>query len=133
MKVEVFPPTESATTPFLVVQLKPVRWFPSVPFSTKIMPYLGLDVHLVQPPLPASGQAGEEELTGSKGWLKSLLYLYSPNASPVWVDVQQPADAGNASDDDGATKEWWPTIKPWGIGLWLRDATLVVETPEKIR
>lgn len=97
------------------------------------MPYVGLDAHLVQPPLPASEQAGEEELTGSNGWLKTLTYLYSPNISPVWVDVQQPAGKGNPSHDIGTTQGWWPTIKPWTIGLWLRDATLVVETPEKIQ
>lgn len=104
-----------------------------MPLSTKIMPYVGLDAHLVQPPLPASEQAGEEELTGSNGWLKTLTYLYSPNTSLVWVDVQQPAGTGNPSHDIGTTQGWWPTIKPWTIGLWLRDATLVVETPEKIR
>lgn len=133
LKVEVFPPDPSATTPFFVAQLRPMRWAPSVPFSTKTAPYVGLDTHLVQPPLPASAEAGEEELAGTDGWLKTLPYLYSPRARLMWVDVRQPSGAeGNASRDAGDVRSWWPTIRPWSIGLWLEDATIVFERPQSI-
>lgn len=104
-----------------------------MPFSTKTAPYIGLDAHLVQPPLPASGEAGKEELTGSEGWLKSLPYLYSPKARVMWVDVQQPAGTGSVSHDVEGVRKWWPTIKPWSIGLWLEDATIVMGKPEKLQ
>ena len=124
-----------------MVRLEPIRWVPSIPFSTKTAPYLGLDIHLAQPPLPASEKAGEEELTGSDGWLKALPYLYSPKARLMWIDVQQPAgrrDPSSHEDVDGSfhnvedAQKWWPAIKPWNVGLWLEDATIVLESPEKL-
>lgn len=141
LKVEVFPPNPSATTPFFVARLEPIRWAPSMPFSTKIAPYMGLDVQLVQPPLQASEEAGQEELTGSDGWLKTLPYLYSPKARLMRVDLQQPVSAGNASHQHASKpsqdvediQKWWPAIKPWSIGLWLEDSTLVFGKPERLQ
>ena len=138
LKIEVFAPDDQATKPFFSATLQPLRWAPAMPFTTKIMPYSGLDVHLVQPPLPASRDPDEDGETSSEGWLKCLPDLYSPRARGMWVDLHQGGGAsattkpvettallGNADLD-----QWWPKTNPWRLGLWLEQATLTFPAPD---
>ena len=41
----------------------------------------------------------------------------------MWADVE-------GSDIDIADSRW-PNIKPWSIGVWLEDATLMIPVPEQ--
>ncbi|KAI9705816.1 MAG: hypothetical protein M1836_005222 [Candelina mexicana] len=136
LKVEVFPPEEADSKPFFTANLKPFRWFPAVPFSTKACPWLGLNVHLVQPPLPASSKAGEEILCGTDHWMKLLPYMATNKARLMWVDVngrkrREGADGeSQALLNEKGNKGWFPDMKPWQIGLWLEEVTLIFEKPE---
>ncbi|KAI9783153.1 MAG: hypothetical protein M1835_003880 [Candelina submexicana] len=136
LKVEVFPPEKADSKPFFTANLKPFRWFPAVPFSTKACPWLGLNVHLVQPPLPASGKAGEEVSCGTDHWMKLLPYMATNKARVMWVDVKgakrgEESDAESQALLDGKGNEgWFPDMQPWQIGLWLEDATLIFEKPQ---
>ncbi|KAI9815809.1 MAG: hypothetical protein M1832_005223 [Thelocarpon impressellum] len=144
LKVEVFPPDEGATRPFFSALLHPFEWAPAVPFTTKAMPLVGMDPHLVQPPVPGSGKAGEEMLTSSEGWLKTLPHLHTSRARGMWAEVTRGGKKGGAGGGAGGGQDgeaeallpgdqvatWWPKIEPWKIGLWLENATLVFTEPE---
>ncbi|KAI9714577.1 MAG: hypothetical protein M1812_006382 [Candelaria pacifica] len=136
LKVEVFPPGEVESKPFFAATLKPFQWFPAVPFSTKLCPWLGLNVHLVQPPLPASSKAGEEILCGTDEWKKLLPYMATNKARGMWVDVkeskvrEQEVGESQALLGGKGNEGSFPDVKPWKIGLWLEEVTLVFEKPE---
>ncbi|KAI9805903.1 MAG: hypothetical protein M1825_000517 [Sarcosagium campestre] len=123
LKVEVFPPSApEGSPPFFKALLQPFTWTPSLPFSTKTLPYVGIDAALVQPPLPADPDW--PELAGTQRWLKTLALLQSPRTKGMWVQTF-PADPSVA--------EWWPAVKPWRFGMWLEDATLSFPVPEVVR
>ncbi len=136
LKVDVFPPDEADSTPFFTATLKPFQWFPAIPFSTKACPWLGLNVHLVQPPLPASTKAGEEILCGTDDWMKLLPYMATNKARGMWVDIKESKARKEVDGESQAllggkgNKGWFPDVKPWKIGLWLEDATLIFDKPE---
>jgi hypothetical protein len=120
--------------------LQPFRWLPAVPFSTKTAGYVGMDVFLVQPPLPAGDKPGEEEC-GTTEWMGSMPYLYSSKARGMWVDAKSAKDSeaqGESGEqqpllDTSELESWWPeSSKLWKIGLWLEEATLIVPEPEKV-
>ncbi|KAI9854001.1 MAG: hypothetical protein M1813_001592 [Trichoglossum hirsutum] len=140
LKVQVFPPDQKALRPFFTATLQPFRWLPAVPFSTKTAGYVGMDVFLVQPPLPAGDKPGEEEC-GTTEWMGSMPYLYSSKARGMWVDAKSAKDSeaqGESGEqqpllDTSELESWWPeSSKLWKIGLWLEEATLIVPEPEKV-
>lgn len=120
LKVQVFPPDPSIETPFFTATLQPFTWTPAFPFSTKVPPYLGLNLTLTQPPLPASGEEGEEEIAGTDQWLRSYPFVECKRTRACWVNVEQPGDGG----DDDRVVGWWPKVKPMKVGLWMENAIL---------
>lgn len=83
-------------------------WLPGIPMTTKVFAMLGVDLTLVQPPLPegkgvgpvpkvgseevdsaAGGEAGTEEI-GTDSWAKTLPYQYTPNSVLGWGDTTRP-------------------------------------------
>ncbi|KAI9759298.1 MAG: hypothetical protein M4579_002427 [Chaenotheca gracillima] len=141
LKVEVFPPDPAAEKPFLTATFQQMRYLPGVPLSTNIMPYIGLDVRMSQPPLPASLNPSEGELVGSDHWYRTLPAVYAPKAIAMWVDFRLPKAKGNKGEDSAVDGEevtedlaaWWPDVKPWKFGLWVEDATLEFGEPEILK
>ncbi|KAH8808607.1 hypothetical protein F5884DRAFT_378042 [Xylogone sp. PMI_703] len=108
-------------TPLFSAVYKPVRYTPSFPFSTSLLPYLGIDTHLVQPPLPSgkTEDGHQEELVSTDRWCKSLPLEYSSKTSVGWWDLKQPkGDEEDALLQNGDTEpgnkevsvyeNWWP-------------------------
>jgi hypothetical protein len=124
LKVQVFPPHPSIETPFFTTTLQPFTWIPPFSFASKIAPYLGYDLHLTQPPLPASDKPGEEEICGTDKWMKTLPIVVCKKAKGCWVSVQQPIEG------DDKSIRWWPKVEPFKMGLWLEGTDLTFGEPE---
>ena len=121
LRVQVFPPDPAITIPFFTATFQPFRWAPSFPFSSKVSPYLGLNVTLVQPPLPASEKAGQEEICGTERWARMLPLIECKSARLTWVDVEQP---DGESEEEVSVAKWCPKIKPMKVGLSMEGASL---------
>ncbi|MCJ1354015.1 MAG: hypothetical protein MMC33_004002 [Icmadophila ericetorum] len=145
IKIEVFPhdltsdvsEASPSVRPFFTATYSPVSYLPYFPLSTSIMRYVGMDINLVQPPLPA-GKGKEGELPGTKRWCKLLPVEYSKKASLGWFDIRQPANAEYSDDaSSDAVKEvyvegtcstaenWWPGLGRWQLGMKMDDATVL--------
>jgi hypothetical protein len=102
--------------------------------------YLGMDLHIVQPPLP-EGKGSLDELPGTDKWCKVLPLEYSKRASLGWWDLRQ--DVGkeenmterdsllaNGDGERGGQQvgtgfeNWWPGFGRWRMGIKLEDATI---------
>ena len=132
-------PSESlpSSTPIFSAIYKPIPYLPNFPLSTGMAKYVGMDISLVQPPLP-EGNRSLEELPGTQRWCQSLPLEYSKKASIGWWDLKQ----GEAGEDDpllgrandhgnGGGKgyeNFWPGLGRWRIGMKMEDAT--IEFPE---
>lgn len=103
--------------PFFSATLTPSRWLPAVPFSTNWLP---LNTYLVQPPLPA----GSDKVTcGTDEWRGFEVTVHAKRARLAWAQMQQQ----ETQDGQG---NYWPTLKPWKLALWLEDATLEIPVPD---
>ena len=115
----------------------PIPYLPYFHFSTRIASYVGLDLSLVQPPLP-EGKGKEGELPGTKRWCKLLPVEYSKRVSLGWWDLRQ-KDVARKSTDGGESvvegepdlegtysvfENWWPGLRRWTIGMKMEDATI---------
>ena len=129
------------TSQFFSAIFKPIPYIPSISASTSIAKYVGLDLHLVQPPLP-SGESANAELPGTDRWCKIMPFEYSPKTSLGWWDLKQGSATESdpllenseaqspAGAEDTAPKHqnWWPGIGRWRIGLIMENAE--IEFPE---
>jgi hypothetical protein len=70
-------------------------YLPSFPMSTGVAKYVGMDLSIVQPPLP-EGKGSQGELLGTKHWCQCLPLEYSNKISLGWWDLKQ----GEASEED---------------------------------
>ncbi|KAG0649548.1 hypothetical protein D0Z07_3489 [Hyphodiscus hymeniophilus] len=127
----------SSSTPIFSAIYKQMSYLPSFPISTGLAKYVGLDISLVQPPLP-EGKGSVTELPGTQKWCHSLPLEYSQKTSLGWWDLKQ----GEADEEepllerpDGLVNEgkssyenFWPGMGRWRIGIMMEDAT--IEFPE---
>jgi hypothetical protein len=146
--------------PFFRATYKPIAYTPSMPMSTTLASYIGMDLNLYQPPLPsgntaeniaARGDGKEGELPSTDEWCKVFPYQYSKKTSLGWWDLKQKMDktedspllnsdeGGGDGDGDGMAGEestysteenWWPEIGRWRIGVKMEDTTIVFEKAE---
>lgn len=139
------------TNPFFACTLKPWRWVPSVPVSTKWLP---MSTKLAQPPIPeAHGfkKAVEEEvarakidaydinpktegalLVGTDRWCGFPINAYVPRARGCWVTIHQAGQDDEEQEVDAvkeAGKYWPQDVRPWSIGAWMEDAEMLVPEP----
>lgn len=127
-EVKVFPyeADESAqsavATPLFRASFKKIRYTPAFPFSTTWTKYLGLDIAVVQPPLP---QGRSSEVVGTERWCKCNITQYSPRTSVCWVDISQRDENGELL---GLFENFWPGLGRWHLGVRMDDAT--IEVPE---
>jgi len=127
IRCQVFSADPTITVPFFSATIQPFRWAPSFRYSTRWSPYMGLQVTLVQPPLPASGKEDEEELCGTDKWASFLPQLECKRAQLAWVETEQPDGEG---DEEVAAASCWPKIKPWKVGMCLEDSDFVCPAPD---
>jgi hypothetical protein len=101
--------------------------------------YFGVDLHIVQPPLP-EGRGSQDELPSTERWCKVLPVEYSKKSSLGWWDVRQDLgllrepterDAlikvnGNGAKSEHAdiSENWWPGFGRWRLGAMMEDATI---------
>ncbi len=138
MKIEVFPEDPSVDEPFFTANIQPIRWLPPFPFTFAMASYVGLDISLVQPPLP---QGDSPELCGTDDWKKSKPSFSSWKTRLVWFDMKQPrgkVETASEGDEEGDAllqgkrrdENWWPGMRRWQIGLWLEDGKLALGESE---
>ncbi|KAK9771488.1 hypothetical protein SCAR479_11827 [Seiridium cardinale] len=112
--------TKCSDVPFFQTKVKPMRWTPSFPASVSWLKYAGLDVSLVQPPLP-EGTGSQGELPGTDKWCKILPGQDTRKASLAWVDMNQ-------KDEDGTLhaqhENFWPGLGRWQIGVQMDDCDI---------
>jgi len=118
--------------PYFSATFKPIPYLPSIPMSTSAAKYVGLDLSLVQPPLP-SAKSAQGELSGTDRWCSIMPGEHSRNASVGWWDLKQ---GGNTEEDTLIGNEgqghqikegyenWWPGSARWRFGLVMEDADI---------
>ncbi|KAF2114713.1 hypothetical protein BDV96DRAFT_493598 [Lophiotrema nucula] len=154
LTIKVFPPGTKdgdGVVPFFAVTLKPFRWIPSLPMSSRWMP---LSTVHAQPPVaeaPGFKQAVEavreglkiedydidpkhEEslLAGTDRWRSFPINVYVSRARGCWVtihDVSKDGEASTANDVNEPGKYWPQDVKPWAVGAWMEDAQMDIPTP----
>jgi hypothetical protein len=126
-----------STTAFFSATFKTIPYLPSFPFSTGPLKYLGLDIAMVQPPLPA-GKGVYNEVVGTEGegWCKVQALEWAKNCKLGWFDLRVDGGeeemllAGNERRGDSRPEHenWWPGMGRWQIGVVMHDA--VIEFPK---
>lgn len=121
-----------SSTPIFSAIYKPIPYVPSFPISTSIAKYVGIDLSIVQPPLPA-GNGSQDELPGTEKWCQSGPLEYSRKTSLGWWDLKQGSAneedplLGRGDDCEGRKVEYenfWPGVGRWRIGLKMEDALI---------
>jgi hypothetical protein len=109
--------------------------------------YFGIDLNIVQPPLP-EGRGSLGELPGTQKWSKISPVEYTDKASIGWFDLKQDtiagrdvteeepllAAAGDADDKGVGNSEfenWWPGFGRWRLGMKMIDANLYFDAGEQ--
>ncbi len=125
--VKVFPleePTSHLTnarhSPLFQATFRQIKFTPSFPFSLSWAKYIGLDVSLVQPPLP-EGCGLQGELAGTKRWCKILPDQKTKTASLGWIDMSQDNEQGTIAGN-AVSNNFWPGLGRWQLGVKLEDA-----------
>jgi hypothetical protein len=123
--------------PFFTATYKPISYFPKFPSSTNLFKYLGIDLNLVQPPLP-QGSKGDVELAGTHQWTMVKSLERSSKTSLGWWDMKQGpqteedgllgGDFEDSDSSEGRFENWWPGIGRWRLGMKMEEAT--IEFPE---
>ena len=131
VRIEVFPEHYTkSTTPFFTTTVVRAWGWPGLPLSTTLIPWLGFDLHLVQPPLPTGK---DPELVGSDKWIKCLPVAKTNRARVMWFDMKQAlkedGEDGGEGKEAKTAENFWPGIGRWRLGLWLEKAEfLFVDT-----
>jgi hypothetical protein len=121
--------------PYFSATFKPIPYIPSIPASTNIAKYVGLDLSLVQPPLP-KGNSPNGELPGTSRWCKIMPFQYSSKTSVGWWDMTQngsteedPLLSGGQERPENIPvkpkyENWWPGSGRWRIGMVMENAEI---------
>lgn len=127
-KVSVYPHDTSddlaearaSENPFFQATIQPLRWAPSFPLKLSWASYVGVDISLVQPPLP-EGQGSQGELPGTDKWCQIIPGQATRQASLAWVDMSQRDEKGVLYAKD---EHFWPGIGRWQLGVKMENATI---------
>lgn len=132
--VQVFPhdlhpdtdPNESipSEVPFFTATLKTIPWVPRFPILSSAASWVGLDISLVQPPLP-EGQGSEGELPGTEEWVKTMAVEKTWRAHAIWCDLKQdvPHDH-DVPGMKGRTENFIPGLSRWCLGVRMDDTAI---------
>lgn len=141
---KVFPLAEPSATPVFQARFVPTPYLPGLPVSTRAAGWLGVDLELAQPPVPAGeseatpemmaaareqGDAGgASELAGTDKWCSSTPYQYSAGCKMGWMDLKQ-ADGSNFLP---GARRWAMAIKMPETDLQLGEAAWWDEPKSKL-
>lgn len=115
-----------STKSFFQASFKPLRYVPSFPTTTTLLKYVGVDVTLVQPPLP-EGHGSQGELPGTEQWCSIIPLEHSNKTSLGWFDIRQQAvEPGNGAAD--RHENFLPKLGRWHLGVRMDNAD--IEFPE---
>ncbi|MCJ1471384.1 hypothetical protein MMC13_000023 [Lambiella insularis] len=127
MAVKVFPYDTSpgdegqeaapAARPFFEATFKPMGYLPRFLLSSKVARWVGVDLRLVQPPLP-QGKGGEGVLVGTRRWCAVEPRLGSRKACLGWWDLRQEEREG---EEGGGIVGRRTGGRRWGGGRWGED------------
>jgi len=128
----------ASKTPYFSATYRPIQYLPAFPCSTDLFGYVGIDMTLVQPPVPPGKVSSCGELAGSKQWCSVVPYEWSPKTSMGWWDLkrgtttEEDALLGGAHDaasnDASVYENWWPGMGRWRIGMLMENA--IIKFPE---
>lgn len=127
ISLAVFAEEIQSTSPFFRITYKPIPFTPTIPASTSLAKLIGLDLTLVQPPLP---NGDVEELPGTDDWCSIMPFVSSRKTSLEWCDLKQKVTEEDALldvpplDSPGGYENWWPGLNRWKLGLRMEDATV---------
>lgn len=110
----------SSATPFFQATVRPFRWAPWFPASANWLKYAGLDISLVQPPLP-EGKGSENELPGTDQWCKVLPGQVSRRTCLAWVDMSQKDETGTLH---AQYENFWPNLGRWQLGIKMENSEI---------
>ncbi|KAL2063180.1 hypothetical protein VTL71DRAFT_6252 [Oculimacula yallundae] len=121
---------------FFSAVYKPISCAPYFPMSTAAANYVGLDLMLVQPPVPDGKEFGGE-LVGTEEWCSIIPYEWSKKTSLGWWDLKRGKKAetdallcgedegeGDRGSDEAGHENWWPGFGRWRIGAMMEDAEI---------
>ncbi|ETS87245.1 hypothetical protein PFICI_01073 [Pestalotiopsis fici W106-1] len=111
---------QASNVPFFQAIVQPLRWAPPFPFSASWLGYAGLDISLVQPPLP-EGNGSQGELPGTDKWCKILPGQASNNTSLAWIDLSQRDEQGALN---GQNENFWPNLGRWQLGVKMENCDI---------
>lgn len=109
--------------PFFAINITPSRFLstPWLPYKSSWSP---LDTYMVQPPLSESPTWREDALVGTNRWC-GMDPLMQCKAAIIWGEGG--LEGGKYGDDVGMSD-----IKPWKMGMWLKDFQMDFPVSEEI-
>lgn len=110
--------------PLFQASFKTIPFVPAFPMSTAWAKYLGMDLSIVQPPLP---QGTSREVAGTENWCKCLVTQTASRTHVGWFDLKQEKEKGEDLSLSGF-ENFWPGLKRWHLGIRMDDA--IIEVPE---
>jgi len=120
---------EPSSVPFFRATFQPQRYVPSFPLSLSWISAVGLDIGLVQPPLPENANASQGELPGTQRWCKIEPNQRTKNASLGWIDMRQSRGEGEkatttTSGQIAGCENFWPGMGRWQLAIKMEDADI---------
>jgi hypothetical protein len=144
--------------PFFAATLKPWKWVPAMPLSSKYVPISNV---FAQPPIPAAPGYGKQEngvqavksgdvdpydidpkredelLVGTDTWKAFPIEFYSPTVRGCWARIHKPGEGeggkrGTAEEAEArkeAVKNWPVDVKPWSVCAWMEDTQMGIDKP----
>jgi hypothetical protein len=136
MTVSVSPPGQAAK-PFFLANIRKVPYVPSIPLHSGMAKYVGVDMRLAQPPLPAGDQDPKsvdpnevvDYLVGTDEW-QGCITIFKGWSKLCSIDVQWPPSKSVSNKtpllqpEDVAEGDWLPAYKLWSIGMWIENGTM---------
>jgi hypothetical protein len=142
-------PSATDSPPFLKVNLAPFSYVPAIPFSTNMSKWIGMDLRLAQPPLPAATQTDDSKndvsyLCGTEEWKIAVPEIWG-DAKCCWInlsplskksgDENTPLLSSAESRPDGLpagdANAWWPSYAPWKVGLCIENGKINFKNGEE--
>jgi hypothetical protein len=145
--IEVFPLGKDSEA-FFRAEISPFKYLPAFPFSTNMSKYVGMDLRLAQPPLPATpssqkgdglsvnGESEDQLICGTETWKIAVPEMWG-KAKCCWVNLPQElcneeaerrplltSELNSSSGpSDGDVGKMWPAYNPFKFGILMENAT----------
>jgi hypothetical protein len=130
VEIKVFPNDTSgdmtdsspSDTPLFKAVYKPIPFMPRIPLTTNLCKFIGIDLKVVQPPVP-EGQGSQGELAGSHRWCSFYPTMSSSKTGFGWFDLRQKEER-EGEEREGDAPNFWPGLGRWQLGIKMEDADI---------